>query len=198
MGRTGLLLSAHGPGRAAHEGAEGRPVPDAARAAAIAAAIRAGDVAQVKASVPTLDATKVAAFEATRKQKMGEHLAASKVALEKLHATLTAEQRTKLVDAIVAKRPASPGAHGPGAHGGPGGPGEHGPFGGLPQGLELSEAQKEKLRAAFEASRPAKPSDAEIATWKAAHEARKVAMDAKLQSFKGDAFDAASSSERPS
>lgn len=181
-----------------------RPQHDAAKTAALAAAIRTGNVEGLKASMPAPDAAKIAEHESKMKEHMKEHQAKLATALTKLHDTLTAEQRTKLVDAIIAKAPKqgerpdgskSPrpegekGARGPHMHGGPGAMG-----GGLLQGIELTQAQKDALTAKMEAKasqvRAARPSDEQIAKMKAAHASMKASLDAKLQSFKGDSFDA--------
>lgn len=174
------------------------PKPDATKTAALAAAIRTGNVEGLKASMPAPDAAKIAEHEAKMKEHMKEHQAKLATALTKLHDTLTAEQRTKLVDAVIAKAPKQgerpeghkgprpEGAQGPGREGGHG----RGMMGGLLQGIELTQAQKDALKAKMEANRPARPSDEQIAKMKAAHATMKASFDAKLQSFKGDSFDA--------
>lgn len=148
---------------------EGRRAPDEAKTAEIAAAIRAGNVDASK-----LKAADGAGFE-QRRAKAAERLAT-------LHATLTKEQRAALVDAVVAKRVEGPKRGGPKADR-PEGRHEGGPRGHLLGGLDLTQAQKDQIEAKLAADRPARPSEADRA-------AMKQAMDAKLQSFKADTFDA--------
>ena len=62
--------------------------------------------------------------------------------------------------------------------------------GGLLKDLNLTQAQKDQIKAKLEADRPAKPTDAEIAQWKANHEAMRTQMTARLQTFVGTSFDA--------
>lgn len=192
------IVDSSRPTPPANRGAKGeRPQPDAAKTAALAAAIRTGNVEGLKASMPAPDAAKIAEHEASMKEHMKEHQAKLATALTKLHDTLTAEQRAKLVDAIIAKAPKQ-GERGPEDHKDKGpnaGPrGEHGPMGGLLQGIELTQAQKDALKAKMEAKasqvRAARPTEEQIAKMKAAHATMKASFDAKLQSFKGDSFDA--------
>ncbi|MBX3216086.1 MAG: hypothetical protein KF850_28860 [Labilithrix sp.] len=72
------------------------------------------------------------------------------------------------------------------------GPGGHG---GAPMhllaGLDLTEEQRDAIKAKLEAERPEKPSADQREAMKAKHEAMRAAMQAKLESFKGDSFDAA-------
>ena len=56
-------------------------------------------------------------------------------------------------------------------------------MGHLTEGLDLTQAQTDQIKAKLEADRPARPSEADFT-------AMKAAMDAKLQSFKADDFDA--------
>jgi len=142
--------------------------PDKAKTAELAAAIRSGNVSN--ANVQSNHADRTAALAT----KLGT-----------LHDTLTADQRSALVDAIVAKQAQHKAR------------GEHvareakpewkdregmGPMGQLLEGLDLTQAQKDQIKAKLEADRPAKP-NVDFA-------ALKKDMDAKLQSFKGDSFDA--------
>jgi Spy/CpxP family protein refolding chaperone len=85
---------------------------------------------------------------------------ASAKALATLHATLTKEQRAQLVEAVSKHKP-----HGP--------PREHRPMGHMLEGLDLTKEQEEKIRAALEAQKP-----------------NPVDMEARLQSFAADSFDA--------
>ena len=155
------------------------PAFDKTRVATLAAGIRAGKV----------DATMT--MRSGADSEMAAHQAASAKALATLHATLTPDQRRALVDAI-AKRAAE---HGPkdGMAGGPphdraGGPPPGGPMGGLLEGLDLTQAQRDAIRTKLDAQRPA-PTDREA--MKAQHEAFRTAMQAKLQTFASDSFDAA-------
>jgi Spy/CpxP family protein refolding chaperone len=154
---------------------EGRPAPDKAKTAELAAAIRSGKIDAAKLQ-PNRDGAKVG----------NDHQAKSAEKLATLHKTLTKEQRATLVDAIVAKMA----KHGEGKpEGRPEGMregrghGEGGPMGHLTEGLDLTQAQKDQIKAKLDADRPAPPSEAD-------RTAMKAAMDAKLQTFKADNFDA--------
>ena len=121
---------------------------------------------------------------------MAAHQAQSAKALTTLHDTLTADQRKALVAAVQAKM-----ADGPKEgheHMGMGhGPKDGmGPLGHLTEGLDLTQAQQDTIKARLEALRPAAPTDAQKADFKAQHEAMKTAMQAKLTSFIADSFDA--------
>lgn len=165
------------------------PAPDKARAAALASAIRANKIDATTFQAPAVD----------REAMMKEHLAKSANSLATLHKTLTKEQRAALVDAIVAKqaqhaqhakdgkdpgpdghRGPPPGAHGP----------EHSPMGFMLRGIDLTPEQQAEIKSKLDAQRPAPPPEAERAAMKTKHEAMKKDMDARLQTFKADAFDA--------
>ena len=162
------------------------PPRDPARVAALAAAIRSGNVANLPAP-PNDDAERAA------------HLAAAADALTTLHSTLTKDQRVALVAAVSAKHDGGPhgdhGDHGgPGPNGGGGGPGAHGdhgghggPMGGLLEGLDLTAQQRDAIKAKFEANRP---SEADRAAMEAKFAAHKQEMAAKLATFSNDTFDA--------
>jgi Spy/CpxP family protein refolding chaperone len=137
-----------------------RPAPDKAKSAELASAIRAGSI----------DAAKLHADHDPKLMK--EHSAATATKLATLHKTLTAEQRSALVDAIAAK-------HGKQAHHEMGPHGE-GHIGHILDGLDVTQAQRDQIKAKLEAERP---TEADLAAMKQEH-------DAKLQSFKGGAFDA--------
>lgn len=167
--------------------------PGKDKAAALAAAVRSGKVDAVTLQPPK------DAMEAAHK----EHAAKLASSLTTLHDTLSKEQREKLVDAIVAKAkehgPGHKGPHEGGKRPGPpeGGPQAHGPHGPhghgpmhLLEGIDLTEAQKKSLEEKLAAARPAPPSDADREAMRAKHEEMKKVFDAKLQSFKADAFDA--------
>jgi Spy/CpxP family protein refolding chaperone len=183
-----------------------RPTPPAADekgkafGADLAAAVRAGkiDTSALAAKAPAgpSEALHTAHVEAVKK------------ALSTLHATLTADQRKKLVSAIEAHADEGPpegrgGEHGRGhREGGPGrGPGNHGPgmHGalGLVADLDLTDAQKETLRTKLEASRPAAPSTDDREARKAAHEAMRADYKARLESFTKDTFDATAFVAKP-
>ncbi len=169
---------------------------------ALAAAVRAGKIDATALQLPKPD------FTIADDQK-----AALAKALTTLHKTLTKEQRVALV-AAVQKRAAHFDGHGPGPkHGPKGGPGAEdgaapkgGPKGGpgfgakhpgphfgpmgMFQDLDLTDAQKEAIRSELEANKPAPPTEADREAMKAAHEAMRKEMDARLQSFASDTFDA--------
>lgn len=149
--------------------------PDKAKITELATAIRSGNVDATKLRNDRGDAT------------MQQHVAASAANLATLHDTLTKEQRAKLVDAVIAKhaqRGDGPAKGGPGGERGP--RGEHGamgPGGHMLEGIDVTDAQKAEIEAKLLANRPAPPSEAN-------RTAMKASMDAKLQTFKADAFDA--------
>lgn len=155
------------------------PQPDKARTAALASAIRAGNV---EASTFQADAE-------SHDARMKEHAAKSAQNLATLHETLTKEQRAALVDAIVAKQAKH--ERGPRGERGERPEGrEHGPLGHLVAGLDLTQEQQAQLKAKLDAERPAAPSEADREAMKAKFESMKKAMDAKLQTFKEGTFDA--------
>jgi len=164
-----------------------------AHGAKLAAAIRAG-----KVDVASLAVDGPGAPDATA---MNAHLESAKKALTTLHATLTSDQRQKLVAAVEShKGPGGPGGHmGPGGHhGGPrheGGEGRGRPEGmngafGLLQDLDLTDAQKEQIRTKMQANRPAAPSEADREAMKTKFETMRVEHKARLESFTKDTFDA--------
>jgi Spy/CpxP family protein refolding chaperone len=184
-----------------------RPSPPAAEeskgkafGAELAAAVRAGkiDTSALAAKAPAGPSEAMHAA----------HVEAVKKALSTLHATLTSDQRKKLVSAIEARADQGPPegrggehAHGP-REGGPGrGPGNHGPgmHGalGLVADLDLTDAQKETLRQKLEAARPPAPSAEDREARKAAHEAMRADYKARLESFTKDTFDANAFVARP-
>ncbi len=67
------------------------------------------------------------------------------------------------------------------------GPGMHGPLGQLLRGIELTDAQRETVRAAMEKTMP---SEADREAMKASHEAMRTAMKDRLATFASDSFDA--------
>jgi Spy/CpxP family protein refolding chaperone len=157
-----------------------RPAPDKAKTAELAAAIRSGNI----------DASKLQAGPQGM-PNMQERQAKSAASLATLHKTLSKAQRASLVDAIVAKQAKRGEGKGEGKgeekregrpEGRPGGH-EGGPMGHLLEGLDLTQAQKDQIKAKLDANRPTPPSEADRA-------AMKSAMDAKLQTFKADTFDA--------
>ena len=177
----------------AHRG----PAVDASRAQKLAAAIRNNSVATMER--PQFD-------EKAREARIAE----SAKALATLHATLTPEQRVALVDSIEKHAPKHGGERGaharkerpqrghaerghaerrPGAEGARGFHGRGGPMG-LLAGLDLTQEQKDAIKAKLEAQRPAKPSAEQREAMKAKMETARAAMKAKLESFKGASFDA--------
>lgn len=156
--------------------------PDKARAAALASAIRSGNIDR---------STFQAALDG-REAMMKERLAKSTSSLATLHKTLTKEQRAALVDAIVAKRAEH--KHRP--RGERGHRSEHaqrvghGPMRVLLQGIELTAEQEAQLKTKLDAAQSAPRSEADREAMKAKFEAMKKERDAKLQSFKSDSFDA--------
>ena len=165
---------------------EARPkAPPAKNRAALAAAVRAANIdpAALKGAVPS------AADD-------GQRTAAMAKAIGTLHATLTKEQRIALIEAMTQRMKDKGGKDGPEGHGPPpdgkeGGHGHgHGPMGFMLEGLDLTQAQKDALRAAHEENRPPKPTEAQKEEMKKQHEARRAEMQARLRTFAGDSFDA--------
>lgn len=157
-----------------------RPLPDKTRDAAFAAAIRSGNVAALPAMTPP---AKDEAAHAARQAEAAK-------ALDTLHATLTAEQRAKLVAALANHE--GPKGHGKRPDGPPREDGKemYGPMGGLLAGITLTDAQKEQLKAKLDATRPAKPTDAQRAEFEKKMETMRAERQAKLQTFASDSFDA--------
>lgn len=151
------------------------PAFDKSRVTALAAGIRANNIDTTQVQAPPMP-------------DFAAHQAASAKALTTLHDTLTADQRKALVAAVQAKMAShqGPGADGPHGHFAKDG---MGPMGHLTQDLNLTDAQKDQIKAKLEALRPA-PSDADKAQFKANHEAMKAEMQTKLTSFTADSFDA--------
>jgi len=149
---------------------------DKARAATLAAGVRAGNVV-VGANAPPED------------DLVARRTAAS-TALTTLHSTLTASQRRQLVDAIE-KEGAAHEQNGEDHRGGPMGHGGRGPMDHLLEGLDLTAAQQQDLTTKLATTRPAPPSDSDRAAMKAEHQSMHAAMQAKLETFAGESFDAA-------
>lgn len=154
----------------------------AQHAKALADAIRAGNV-----DVAALTPSKGEAPD------HAAHEAALADALTKLHDTLTPDQRTALVAAMQ--------RHEGKEHGDKSkmekkherrGPMQH-----LLGSLDLTDAQKSAIDAKLAANAPAPPTEADIAAMKAKHEAMKKEMEAKLQTFTADTFDAKAFLARP-
>lgn len=132
---------------------------------------------------------------------------------ETLHATLTKEQRSALIDAVQkrAEGPAPGGERGPMPGGDFAGKGERGPreggrrppesgarpgadhlpgpLGFLLGGIELTTEQRDAIGKAFEARQP---SATEREGMQKRHEVMRAVMHERLASFVGDAFDAKS------
>ena len=151
---------------------------DEARAATLAAGVRAGQV-------------DVTSTEPAESDFATRH-AATASALRTLHATLTAPQRRALIDAVE-KRDAERASH---DHGGPhdapmGHEGGRGPLDHLLEGVDLTWAQRQEIAAKLDAVRPAPPAEGDRAAWKTEHEALRAAMQATLETFAAESFDAA-------
>lgn len=147
--------------------------------AALAAAVRRGKV----------DASLVPAAPAEGAARHARVVKAVKV----LHDTLSAEQRRELVSKVREQREERGFGFGEGRRGGKhggemrGAKGEMGRLGRVLHGIELTEAQRAAVR---EALAKEAPKEADREAMKARHEAMKQAMDARLQSFAADTFDA--------
>lgn len=168
---------------------------DSARASKLAAAIRSNSVDE--------------SLAARHDERRDAHIAASTKALATLHATLTPEQRATLVESIRDrskgdKGDAKLGARGAkfGKHAGrieksekgdrfarARGGANAGPMF-LLEGLELTQEQKDTLRAKLGSERPAKPSAEHREAMKTKFESMRAERLAKLESFKSDSFDA--------
>lgn len=154
---------------------------------ALADDIRAGKV----------DETTIKAKSAEMEKAHAEHRAAVVKAVETLHATLTPAQRTQLVASIkdrMAKHAEKGEMRGHGKKHDKGGPdgehharrGGHGPMMFMLHGIELRDDQKK----AIEAAMPPKP-DKDTNDRAAKFEEHRAQMDAALEAFKADKFDAA-------
>lgn len=164
---------------------------------ALAADIRAGKI----------DDAALKAKEGEMEKAATEHRAAVVKAVETLHATLTPAQRTQLVTLVKDRMAKHMGHDGKPGHDGKGGPdgkkeghdkkhGEHAGRGGrggpmmfMLHGIELRDDQKK----AIEAAMPPKPEKDENdkGDKSAKFEEHRARMDAALEAFKGDKFDAA-------
>jgi Spy/CpxP family protein refolding chaperone len=178
-------------GLAKHDAPQ-KPAVDANRREKLAAAVRSNTVESVPP--PAADTTARDARIAARAAK-----------LTTLHDTLTAEQRTQLVDAVAkrgaehAQHRSEDGAKGESGHE-RGGRGKHvrGPGGRegggrsmrMLEGLDLTQAQKDTLKAKLEAERPVPPTEAQKAERKAQRASMRAAREAQIQTFKGTSFDA--------
>jgi Spy/CpxP family protein refolding chaperone len=157
---------------------------------ALADDIRAGKV----------DEATVKAKSAGMEKAHTEHRAAVVKAVETLHATLTPAQRTQLVTSVkerMQKHAEKGGKHEHGKKhdkGGPdgekharhGGRGGHGPMMFMLHGIDLRDDQKQAIEAAMP-PKPEKDADDRAAKF----EEHRAQMDAALEAFKADKFDAA-------
>jgi Spy/CpxP family protein refolding chaperone len=153
--------------------------PDfAAHQKAVADAIRAGKIDVAALQPPPPDAA-----------QMDAHRAKLAAALDVLHATLTKDQRTALVNAIDKRMESE---HGPGKFDGKKFEGKKEGFGPmhLLEGLDLTKDQTDAIHAKLAANAPAPKTDAEKEAMKAKHEEMKKEMEARLQTFVADDFDA--------
>jgi Spy/CpxP family protein refolding chaperone len=147
------------------------------RGAKLAAAIRSNTVESLQAPAPD-----AAARDA--------RIAAKAAKLTALHDTLTPEQRAQLVDAV-AKRGAEHTAH-RSANGAKASAGRARSGRGsmrMLEGLDLTQAQEDAIKAKLDANRPA-PTPEQKAQWKAQRESMRAAREAKLETFKTASFDA--------
>lgn len=115
-------------------------------------------------------------------------------ALSKLHATLTKEQRSALVEAVSkrmdtmrAKAAENGGERHGKMHGPPHGHGDHSPMGRLLEGLDVTDAQHAAIRSKLE---ELKPSAEQREAMKAKFSEVETEMKARLQTFVNDDFDA--------
>ena len=154
--------------------------------AALAAAVRAG-----KIDVVALTPAKVEQVDhAGRKEALAK-------ALTTLHATLNPEQRVALV-AAMQKHGGKPQGEAKTFEGDEGGKvhegmkGHEGNFGPMRMfaDLDLTPEQQTAIKAQLDANKPAPPTAAEREAMKAKHEAMRKSMDARLQTFATDTFDA--------
>jgi Spy/CpxP family protein refolding chaperone len=153
-----------------------------ARATKLAAAVRSNSFDAV--STPAPDASKHEA-----------RMAARAAALQTLHDTLTAEQRTALVANLRSMPPKGAADHTwksdkQAAGGFQGKSHDHG----LYAGLNLTQEQKDAIKAKLGAQATAKPS---VEDRKAHLAAARASMQAKLDSFASDSFDAKAFVARP-
>ena len=135
----------------------------ASHRAALAAQIRAGAIDETALSLP-----------APTTEERAAHEAAADAAITSLHDTLSADQRSALVAAELAKHAGGPPPGAPEHH-------EGGPMH-LFDGLGLTAAQESAIRAVFEARRP------DVATTRARFDAMRAEHEAKLRSFVARAF----------
>ncbi|MEZ4301898.1 MAG: hypothetical protein R3B70_43595 [Polyangiaceae bacterium] len=148
-----------------------------AHSKALAAAVRSGSIDEAALTAQLQPKT---APDTTRLAK----------AIGVLHDTLTAAQRKELIAAVekhADRGPGMRGEHGPGMRG-EHGPGMRGPLGHMLADLELTDAQREKVKEAL--SKDA-PSEADREAMKAQHEAFRAKMKERLATFADDSFDAA-------
>lgn len=145
-----------------------------------------------------VDETTIKAKSGDMEKAHAEHRAAVVKAVETLHATLTPEQRTQLVTIVkerMQKHTESAGKHGHGKHekhekrehkDGKHHARHGGPMMFMLHGIELRDEQKKAIEAAMP-PKPEKDADDKAAKF----EEHRAKMDAALEAFKGDKFDAA-------
>jgi Spy/CpxP family protein refolding chaperone len=152
------------------------PADFEAHRTALAAAIRSGKVDETALPMPAMKAPK----DGTRFAK----------AMQTLHDTLTPEQRKQLVDAVSAKMDEHEehfAAKGEKGH-------MFGPLGHMLRGIEMTDAQREKVR---DALAKIGPQEAYREAMKAKHEAFRKVMRERLASFTADRFDASAFTAPP-
>ncbi|MCA9622243.1 MAG: Spy/CpxP family protein refolding chaperone [Myxococcales bacterium] len=164
-----------------------QPPDRGAHQKALAADVRSGSV-------------DVEALAADRPDMTAMH-AKMTAAIDKLHATLTVEQRQELVASLQAKAERFEAKHREGREGGPEGrDGMKGPMGKGPidfmlRGIEISDAQRAKIDAAIVDAGLDTPPDA--TEMKQHFEAMKEQRKAMLEAFASDSFSAAKSMPAP-
>ena len=163
---------------ALHE-AKGEPKDRAgfeAHRTAVAAAIRSGKIDEAALQPPAM-----------KEPQDGARLAK---AMQTLHETLTVEQRKQLVETMSAKAEKHEDHFGPKREKGEMG----GPLGHMLRGIDMSDAQSEKVSAALA---KLAPEEADREAMKAKHEAFRKGMRERLASFASDRFDASAFAAPP-
>jgi len=123
--------------------------------------------------------------------KEDDHRAKMAAAIQTVHDTLTSEQRAQLVDELESKVSEHQGKErdheraGKKEHAHHGG----GELGFLLHGVDVDDAQREKIKSALDAAGIAPPEKGEMKSMRGEMKAKMAAM---LEAFKGDKFDAAS------
>jgi hypothetical protein len=174
---------------------------DSSKKAALAAAVRAGDVNALVAK------PNVEALSQEKAQKKADKKAALSNALTVLHSTLTKEQRVALVAAAEKRHEGKKNALAKKHEGKKGGAKHkmHGKHGVKAEGgkktafasLDLTPDQKAQIEAKMKANKPAPKTEAEREAMKAKFVAMKKERSERLQTFASDSFDVAAFLARP-